>query len=158
MPHTHQLPLRFWEAMVSRDAAGVQTALKVSDHDGFPRVGLGHKKSPPPPITPEEQVGRTRTSPAVTPRKVSRPKVHHLEDLARPEKRPATEAESRSQDFFGFVKESESQDFFIFFEESKSWEFCVFFEESLPKGQTESVPRFGAPQDQLVSVFLISET
>ena len=42
----------------------------------------------PPLITPEEQVGRT-TSPHVTPRKVSRPMVHHPEELARPEKRPA---------------------------------------------------------------------
>ena len=31
--------------MVSGDAAGVETALKVSDHDGLPKVGVGHKKS-----------------------------------------------------------------------------------------------------------------
>ena len=37
--------LRLWEAMVSRDGAGVKTALKVRDHDGLPKVGLGHKKS-----------------------------------------------------------------------------------------------------------------
>ena len=33
------------EAMVSRDGARVKAALKVRDHDGLPKVGLGHKKS-----------------------------------------------------------------------------------------------------------------
>ena len=111
-----------WEAMVSTDAAGVKTALKVSDHDGLPKVGLGHQKSASRDaarktvsaeasphdkrarsasqeyVTPEDRASQKRKQPDMTPKKVRklpRPQVHRSEELAWPEKHPEPQKQSR---------------------------------------------------------------
>lgn len=98
--------------MVSRDAARGRVALKVSNHDGLPNVGpvgvgqVGHKKwgsrdAAPQSLSPRarsESVDRTRKPPDMTPkkmRKLPRPQAHHQKELARPEKRPEPQKQSR---------------------------------------------------------------
>ena len=82
------------EAMVSRDG----------DHDGRPKVGLGHKKS--------------------ASRDAARKKVSAEASRSQDVK------ESESQEFVFFFKKSKSQEFVVFFKKSKSQEFVFFFKKS----------------------------
>lgn len=69
----------FLEAMLSRDAVRK-------------KVSAGVRSESPEYVAPEE---RPKKTPVVTPSKLPRPKVHHAEKLARPEKRTHPQKQSR---------------------------------------------------------------